>query len=406
LGLIGWSQTADASSQDLFGVGARGAAMGGAVVSSVTGAASLYYNPAGLMVTRENRFTLGYQRADYWLQLNGGDYDVDSADNFLLGISFPLPLGGFMTERLALGIKFVLPIASVLLARLPPPEQPTFVIVEGRPRTVGLHIGMALRLFDWLYFGGGVVALSELEGGLAVSPNDTGTLGTVVRDELVADYAPILGLLVQPHDDVSIGLAFHDVSQAIFTFPITADLGPDFPIDVPLLNVSGIAQYDPLQISADVTISPIEGLSVAAGVSFKAWSAFVNPIENTTEAVPPQDPPEFEDIVVLRLGAELVDEFDEATLAYRLGIFLEPSPVPEQVGNSNFLDSDRIGLSAGFGLVWSGVTADVSFQFQTAGERDHIKDEAGVRDPENAGLPNISHSGDILSTAFEIGVAF
>ncbi|MBN1944795.1 MAG: hypothetical protein JW797_03925 [Bradymonadales bacterium] len=395
-----------ASSQDLFGLGARGLAMGGALVSNVSGYASVYYNPAALGRLGQRQFVLGYQRADYDLTLNDAAFEVTAASNLLIGLSTPIPLGGAMQNRLALGFGFLLPTTSVLLADIPAPEEPYFAVVGNRHRTVGLHVGLALRLADWLHLGGGVVALAELVGGLKVAPNELGLLGSEVRDELVADYSAIVGLLVIPLDWLSLGVSFHDASAARFTFPIETDLGPEFPIEVPLLDVSGTAQYDPLQVSADVTVQPFAGLALAVGFSFKRWSAFGNPLVNTTTALPPQDPPDFSDIWVPRLGAEYIRGLGPVTAAFRIGGFFEPTPVPEQVANHNYLDSDRWALGLGTGLLWRGLKADLGFQLQWMPDRMHVKDVEQIRDPENPGLPRIAHRGSIAVFTLEVGVAF
>ena len=187
---------------------------------------------------------------------------------------------------------------------------------------------------------------------------------------------------------------------------MNADLGPEFPVEVPLLNIAGIAQYDPMNLSTDVSYRPFPDLLVAAGVTFKRWSAFENPIRNTTPAVPKQDPAGFVDIWIPRLGAEYLMTLSEVDLAYRLGGFLEPSPVLQQVGNHNYLDSDRVGLGFGLGVSWRGLTADLAVQLQFMIDREHTKEPSRVRDPENEGLPSISHSGNIIVSVLEVGLAF
>lgn len=395
-----------ASSTDLFGLGARGAAMGGAVVSNVSGFASVYYNPAALMVLGQRQFTVAFQRADYGLELNDENYDVDEAMNLILGFNVPIPFGGVLADRIAFGLGFVIPFASILEADVRAPETPVFILVETRSRAVGLHASLSVKILDWLFVGGGVVALAELIGGIDIAPNDQGQLGSTIRDELVADYAPIIGLLMEPTDWFSFGIAFHGASDARFTFPVRADLGPGFPVDVPTLDIAGIAQFDPANISTDVTIRPVEGLTLAAGVTFKLWSAFQNPIVNTTEPVPEQDPAGFVDVWVPRLGAEYELTLGEVELALRSGGYWEGSPVLQQVGNHNYLDSGRLGIGLGAGVLWSGITFDLAVQAQFMSSRTHTKEPELVRDPENAGLPSISHTGTIVVSVFEVGLTF
>ena len=60
-----------ASAIDLFGYGARGMAMGGAVAASVAGHAAVYYNPARLAFDEQLSFAVGYQRAAISLEAQG-----------------------------------------------------------------------------------------------------------------------------------------------------------------------------------------------------------------------------------------------------------------------------------------------------------------------------------------------
>lgn len=401
-----FAPAAQASSTDLFGMGARGAAMGGAVVSNTTGYSAVYYNPAALMILGQRQFSVGVQRADYSISLNDENYAVDANTNLVLGFNVPIPFGDVLADRIALGFGFVVPFQSILEADVRAPETPFFVVVENRAQVIGLHAALGVRIMDWLHVGAGVVALAELIGGIDIAPNNTGQLGSAVRDELVADFALIAGLLVDPVDWLGIGVTYHGASDARFAFPITADLGPSFPVEVPLLNIVGVAQYDPMQVSADITFRPIEGLEIAAGATFKRWSEFINSIERTTPTVPEQDPPLFEDIWVPRLGAEYSAAVGAVTLAGRVGGFYEPTPVPDQTGNNNYLDSGRIGLGFGGGAVWRELTFDLAVQVQLMQDRTHDKSPDLVRDEENAGFPNISHGGSVILSVFEMGVAF
>jgi hypothetical protein len=245
--------TAAASVLDLFGYGARGVSLAGAAATTAEGHAAVYYNPAGLGFERHRTFSLGYQHAVFALELDGTAADVRDAPATLIGMGIPLPLGGFMAERLALGAAFVIPFGSVLLAEVPRPGEASFVLLQSRAQTVSLQLGGGLRLTDALSVGAGFIALAELGGSIQVAPNETGRIGSTVHDELLADYAPTAGVLLRPAAGVAVAVVYRGESKATFDLPLDADLGETFPLPVPPLAISGVAQYDPRQVAFEVS---------------------------------------------------------------------------------------------------------------------------------------------------------
>ena len=51
-----------------------------------------------------------------------------------------------------------------------------------------------------------------------------------------------------------------------------------------------------------------------------------------------------------RIGFESIKSHGLWDFAFRLGYGFEPSPVPDQTGITNFVDSDKHVISVGFGL--------------------------------------------------------
>ncbi len=402
---------ARASVLDLFGYGARGGAMAGAVASTAQGHETVYYNPAGTVFDERPSVAFGYQYADLFLSVNGEDADTLSAPSALIGFAIPLPLGGFLKRRLAIANGFVIPQRSVLLADLPRPSTPHFPVVANRAQTVSLQGSMALRIADWMAVGAGFLALAELSGDVDVAPNDSGRIGSKVSDELLADFAPVFGLLVRPGGDVAVGAVYHGESKAGFSLPISADLGDRFPLPIPVLDITGTAQFDPAQATLEVSGRP-PGLPllVAGGVTWKQWSTFPVPVVFTAvpEDYPAQPEPEFDDTFVWRAGAELELEAGDFTLLPRAGYAYEPTPVPEQRGFHNFLDADRHVASAGLGLRTGPFRLDLAAQWHHLADRTHTKDAALLTpfgEPEaNAGFPKVRHGGDLLALSIELGL--
>lgn len=411
LPLLMWPALAGASAPDLFGYGARGQALAGATISSPEGHAAVYYNPAALAFDRTPSIAIGYQFATLDLTLDGAPHPARDATATIIGFDLPLPLGGPLTDRISLGGAFVIPTNSVLVADIPRPGDPTFALVSNRAQTVTLQAAVGVQPVDGLAIGAGFIALSALDGAIDVAPNAEGRIGSQARDQLVADYAPVLSVALRLPATLTAGAVWRGVSQARFYLPITADLGTSFPLPVPTLQIEGVAQYDPEQLGFEVAGAPLDGLRLAAGGTFKRWSRFPIPIVYTAvpEGSPAQPPPEFDDAWEARAAAEWTGDAGPATWAGRLGYQLAWSPAPEQTGLHNHLDSDRHLLALGGGLRWQGLRLDVALQWHLMAKRRHTKDPEQITaagyDPEtHPGAEGLRHDGQIIGAAIELGV--
>jgi long-subunit fatty acid transport protein len=389
--------TAAASVLDLFGYGARGVSLAGAAATTAEGHAAVYYNPAGLGFERHRTFSLGYQHAVFALELDGTAADVRDAPATLIGMGIPLPLGGFMAERLALGAAFVIPFGSVLLAEVPRPGEASFVLLQSRAQTVSLQLGGGLRLTDALSVGAGFIALAELGGSIQVAPNETGRIGSTVHDELLADYAPTAGVLLRPAPGVAFAVVYRGESKATFDLPLDANLGETFPLPVPPLAISGVAQYDPRQVAFEVSGTvPGAPVRVAGGATWKQWSRFPNPIVYTATRPEdaPQPPPGFGDTWVLRTGAEGTLPVGAVTLSPRVGYAREGSPAPPQTGFHGYVDNDRHIVGLGLGLAWETLRLDLGGQWHHLSPRDFERVDGTRR----------RHDGEIFAWGAELGV--
>ena len=420
---------ARASSQDLYGYGARGPAMAGANTALCAGWESIWYNPAGLVADRQRTFAFGYQTGIPRLEVSGGALgegrrpdDLDKAGGIVIGASLPLPLPDPMTERIFLGMGLYIPDAVLISANVPAPYTPRFAIIGSRANTLAVQLGGAVRITDWLAAGAGVRVIASLSGSIDVAPNVFGRLGSKVSDELLAEYSLHAGVLLGPIEGVRFGVAYRGEQRADFSVPLTADLGATFPLDVPDMNIEGTAQFDPQQVAMGLAWDPVPWLSAEVGVVWRQWSAYPEPVANTTPSMPAQPPPGFVDTWSPRVGVEGRLALDDAwELEGRAGYLYEPTPVPEQRGSNNFLDNDRHGWSLGvggrFGLRDDGgaeelvLRADLYVQHQLLVERTNHK-RGGTNGAEaqvlegNGGWPSITTSGDLLSVGGALTVGF
>lgn len=366
---------------DLFGYGARGLGMASTLTATAAGGEAVYYNPANLAFSKHPSFSVGFHWADAYLSIGGESRDAEASPATTISFDVPLPFTGALAERLTLGFGFVLPVGAVLVADIPRPVEPRFVRIDRRADTVSLMGALGVRVLDDLAIGAGFIALAELEGAIDVAPNENGRIGTEVRDQLVADYALTVGASYRM-DAWAFGLVFRDESAAEFELPITAELGEQFPLPIPRLDVSGTAQFDPRQLVAAATWRLMESLALSGSIGWEQWSRYENPIVYT--AVPPgypaQPAPNFHDVVTGRIAGELTLGVGEAWLIPRAGIAVSPSPVPAD-SNSRYLDAIQVVPAAGLGLRYGRFRADGAVQAK------------------------ILDGGWVLATALELGVA-
>ncbi len=416
---------AHASPVDLFGFGARGQGLAGAIGATADGFESVYYNPAGLGFSERPSFALGYQVATFDLRYGIGDQALAAAEAIdapalNIGFSVPIPFGGALKDRLALGLGFTIPQTSILIADIERPADPSFVLVENRAQTVSIQAALAVRITDFLALGIGTIALAELEGEIEVAPNAAGRLGSKVRDQLVADYAPVAGVMLRllpfspPATEdaparrlfgLSLALTYRGESRADFELPITADLGESFGIPIPEILVRGTAQYDPAEVALELAARPLAELSFSLGATWERWSTFPLPIAYAAvpEGTPPQPPPGFDDVFSFKLGLESeLAITPELALLPRLGFSFAPSPVPAQTGFHNHLDMDRTIVALGLGLRWGRVRFDLAAQLHDLAERTSRK--AAATPEDNPGFPSLTGTGHILFGAIELGI--
>ncbi|MCA9517742.1 MAG: outer membrane protein transport protein, partial [Myxococcales bacterium] len=294
----------------------------------------------------------------------------------------------------------------ILIADIKRAGDPTFLVLENRAQTVSVLGALGIRITDELAIGVGALALASLHGDIRVEPGPSGALGTRVRDELLADYAAIVGLSARPTEWLALAATWRQASTARFELPITADLGDAFGIPLPELDVTGTAQYDPAEVAFEAAFHPAPGLTVAADVVWQQWSDMPLPLVYTaaTPDTPPQPAPDFHDTVSLRLGAELALAVTaDLTVTPRAGFSWEPSPAPEQTGLHNHLDGDRAVVTLGVGAQWGPLRLDLAGQLHTVAERTSTKDPALAAE-DNAGFPSITSRGTVLEGALELGI--
>lgn len=362
---------------DEYGVGPRDVAMGGSYVGVADDFAAAFYNAAGLTQQEFTHVTFGYKYIgpEVKLKLKGysDDYftkDYPDSHLALIGLNLDLYVPRFwdneFLKRFHLGLAFAISNYVHSYTNYWDPHTPYFFRYHDRPiALLSLYLAGAMRIFDWLSVGGGVVvspSTTHVDARVEThvylpEGNNKNTQGLVNRSH--STVSPQVGLLFRVPlyglaDRIRIGVSWHDrvqvidgkgqaLNRMIVHFPDGTTMEP-VPIQkVPVKSMTG---YNPQKLTLGLSAKPYPGGLIAADLIWREWSKW----ENYFFLRP--DPP-FKDTIEVRLGFEqrfLTDWEPLPAVALRAGWYYQPSPTPQQNGEYNLLDNDKHVYSGGLGL--------------------------------------------------------
>lgn len=425
---------AHASPEDVLGYGARAPAMGATGVASGEGYEAAYLNPALLSTMRARALSLGLSGATFRLSALGpglpGRIPYGAAKGLVIGVGLPVPFGGVLKDRVGVGLAFYTPISVVVRGRILYPETPQFPLLPDRTQSVALRLGVGADVGRGLRVGVGFAALAQIDGSAIVATDATGRVGTRVEDQLVATYAPIVGvtwdLPVRFPTKLRVGLVYRGTLDARFVVAIDATKLST--LNIPRLNIAGLAQYDPAEVGLELA-SVGDRLTLAGGVTLKRWSKYPGLLEPTIRCsadnpdcaalVPPSVA--YADTLALRAGADWTLPVAHGLEAHlRAGAMFEPSPLPSQIPTgqaysaaakglvdvpTRYFDAPRVAVTWGGGLRLASplppIDVDVFGQLHALVPRAHSQvDSAGAVTPLGKA------SGAVLAGGLVTGVRF
>jgi long-chain fatty acid transport protein len=391
--------SAAASPEDVFGYGARTSAMGATGAAHATGAETAYHDPALASTIRAPKLTLGYGGATFALDGAGSRVRAQetAAKGIYVGAAAPIPFGGALADRVGLALALYTPSDVVVRARVLYPETPQFPLLADRTQSVTIRGALGVEVGYGLKVGIGFAALAEVTGTVTTSADATGRAATRVDNQLVATYAPTIGLAyAPPGSPFRVGATFRGKLDARFDVLVDATKLSTLP--VPLFDIAGTAGYDPPELALEVARAlplslgalPVRTSSVlAAQVVYERWRDFpgiVSPTVACSEGgpgacgiVPPAIA--WRDAFALRLGAEDGFELAPGVVVFaRGGAFLVTSPLPSDLPSSDafdvatknvvhvptrYFDATRLAFTGGFGVAWGPFEVDTFVQLHT-----------------------------------------
>lgn len=428
------SSPALASPEDMFGYGARTSGMGATGTAYAGGYESAWHNPALASDVRAPKLTLGYMGGILRLDAQGAGLPGRTASTPVrgttIGAELPIPFGGKLADRVGLVFGFYEPTEVVVRGRVLYPEKTQFPMLDNRAQSVTIRGALGADLGYGIRAGIGFAALAQIEGTVVAATDATGRVGTRVEDQLVATYAPTFGvtydLPVKGPELWRVGVTYRGTLDA--RFAVVIDGTKLSSLQIPLFNISGLAQYDPAQLAVEVARREPHNL-LALQLVYKRWGAFPGVLEPTVVCTEGGagacglSPPtiDWNDTFVIRAGAEQGFTVARgAVLHARGGGFFETTPLPDRLPTSQaydrgskglvdvptrYFDSDRLAVTVGTGLALERplppITLDLFAQY-------HLLLPRTVRsiDPNGAVLSEGESSGHVTVFGMTAGVTF
>jgi long-chain fatty acid transport protein len=413
LGVLALAGRASATASTTFAETSRVAALADSVSARPGDAGSMFMNPAGLADMKEPELVLsgGYDHLGQWFARTG-EPRIDSSRSFgAFGVAVATPLPGpWWLRRVRVGLALDLPAQYVLSVDIPErADQPVSPIYDQRPNRVSVIGAIAVDIVDQLKLGGGVNLTPSLTTPTTVTlvPGRSNN----VQNDVVSDFdrsmplsaTPFLGARSQVIPCLSLALVYRGAAISHAGGPETVTAGPIVAASEVDYNVF----WDPAKIIGGVEVGPYRNVSLSIDVSYNQWSAFRTYFDQAPD-------PTFKDNVSVMSGVEWSALPHASWLTVRAGGGYEPSPIPPQTGETNYLGASTVVLAAGAGadlrrLFHVPVVVDFHIRGRMGMQQTATKDAASLPDADTTTpgkqIDNIGYPGfSSRSSLFQAGL--
>lgn len=460
--LLGASADAHAAGLYFSDRGVRGLARGGAFVAGADDASALYYNPAGLSYAGHQflfdaswlRYRGTYTRRAEVEQTdpNTGDptgttsvveYDTVEGTSPILPIptlAYSNPLG-LADEGFNFAIGLWAPYAAITsypetVGGRPAPQRYSLLTLDGSAMAIAglyasyqpideLSLGLGVEMLAG-FFSASVAFSACVPDRFLCAPEQADyDAATRLRVGPITAPSGVAGVIVEPVDDLRMGLSYH--------LPFSIDSTATVDVRLPSAAVFSSAgqqgneadvQFElPSKLSAGVEYRGLENTRLETAFVYEPWSVHdsitLNPRNISlvnVEAFPPEYEigkieleRGFQDAWSVRFGGEHALEIDDYTLDLRAGFMFEKSAIPREYLSATTVDVDKYVIGLGGGLHIGRWRFDGLLAF-VLGQRTSVSpQEARIAQvlPLRANPPereNVINAGTYEASALVLGV--
>jgi hypothetical protein len=343
------SRNGRAAAGTAFAETSRVAALADAVTARPGDAGSILLNPAGLADLKEGMIIVGGQ-GDYlsqWFQVTGSPTSQDRSRGFgaySFCAATPLP-GPPWAHAIVVGMAIDLPAQYLLHIDVPVRlDQPISPMYDGPPDRLASVFALAVKVLPRVSIGAGFAVAPSLTLPTNVqyiagrSPNVNDNVEVRLDDSLNLAATPFVGLRAQPFDWLGLSLVYRDIQASRATAQQTTTAGGIVSAE----TINFFEMWDPASVVFGANVAFTKRLSLSLDVAWHKWSDFQTGFD---QGLAP--PYQFNDTVSVASGIEM-------SLArgwtIRGGVGVEPSPIPTQTGETNYLGGNTFVLALGAGL--------------------------------------------------------
>ena len=425
---------------DMYGFLSRSTAMGGAVTADVGDVSAGSYNPAGLARMHAFRAELGYFWGSPSLATDGRDNGVDSSHGVVGGLAAP---GRVFGLPFAFGLAIHVPDDRLSQVRALTQPQPRWELYSVRLQRLYIAASLAISPWRWLRLGAGLVFMASTRGGFDISgrisatqPSNSSLTHGVDADLTAVRYLQAGAQADLPHG-VSLGLVFRDEFK--LDTQLVANLAGQIVVgginDPRALAIPGLyalqshvlSAFQPRQVVAGAVWRIVPSVRVTADLGWVQWSRYENPTAATdvslqltipagipglrqpTVPLPAtREAMRFHDTFVPRFGVEWTIPARRHSIAVRAGYAYDPTPVPDQAGLTNFIDSSRHVFSFGAGLTLRrlGAALPGTLSFDVHAAMQVLETRSVVKADPNDAVGSYTASGTVLNVGTTVAVGF
>jgi len=359
--------------------GQKQISMGGTGTGSNLNEATVFFNPGGISLLKENYLSIG----ESTVFLNASFTGANPSTYQTTSNTISPPIQGYLVlGPKDAGIKFGFGIYNPFggAYNWGNSWKGRYALEKLDLKSYFLQPTISVRLSPELGIGGGFIfALGYVDLTRAIPLADAnGTDGQSELSGHAAGYGYNLGIYYQPTHEFSVGLSYRshinmktDQGTAIFNVPNS--LFTSFP------SPNGFTNTLPLPASFNLGFGykPSKVFSLAFDVNYVQWSIyktlefdFVTPTATLTNSISPRN---YKDAFDLRLGGEYKIS---PSFQVRGGILYGATAIPNGYVTPETTDANRVGLSTGFGWAISHhLQLDASYLFESIGPRTQTEVE-------------------------------